>query len=387
MGWTAGVATADITPDLDAGPVHLAGYGDRVGPATAVHEPIDVRVLVVSDDGAGPLVLVVFDLLLLSREQAEPIRAAVADAVGVPLAAVVLSCVHLHAAPSTVNDGERVGWPIAAGYIDQVRAAAVGAARAAVASAEPVVGSFGRASLAPGVAVNRRGHPFEPSVAVLELLTGDGRRLATVVNVGMHPTVGGPANTAVSTDWVGPCRRRLEAELGGTAVVVQGCGGDVNPAVTAWDGGEPADWAPVAAQVGGEVADAALAARRRGRPVTGEIAAPERRVLTVPLDADTLLSALAGRSDEQLELVTWHLGALTLLTVPGEGFHHLEQAVRAARGDRVLLIGLAPSWHGYLPVPFEEGYEESLSYGAGAVAAVGAALVESAPASAGSAPG
>lgn len=382
MGWTAGVATADITPDLGAGPVHLAGYGDRVGPATAVHERLDVRVLAVGEDDADPMVLVVLDLLLLSREQADPLRAAVAEALGLPLAAVVLSCVHLHAAPSTVNDGERVGWPIAAGYIEQVQAAAVDAALAAVASAEPVVGSFGRSSLAAGVAVNRRGHPFEPSVAVLELLAGDGRRLATVVNVGMHPTVTGPANTSVATDWVGPCRRRLEAELGGTAIVVQGCGGDVNPAVTAGDAGDPAEWAPVAEQVGGAVADAALAARRRGRPVPGPVTAPERRVVTVPLDVDTLLSALAGRSEEQLELVTWHLGALTVLTVPGEGFHHLEQAVRAARGERVLLVGLAPSWHGYLPVPFEEGYEESLSYGAGAVAAVGAALVGAAPATA-----
>ena len=44
------------------------------------------------------------------------------------------------------------------------------------------------------------------------------------------------------------------------------------------------------------------------------------------------------------------------------------------RGPHVLVAGLAPEWHGYLPVPFTEGYEESTSYGAEAVAAIARAL-------------
>jgi hypothetical protein len=111
------------------------------------------------------------------------------------------------------------------------------------------------------------------------------------------------------------------------------------------------------------------------------VVARDVRRVTVPLDPATLLTALSGgRVEQQVEIVEWDLGGLVVLSVPGEGFHHLEQAVRAARGDRVLLVGLAPDWHGYLPVPFDEGYEESLSYGAGAVAAIGAALVAGAPA-------
>ena len=40
----------------------------------------------------------------------------------------------------------------------------------------------------------------------------------------------------------------------------------------------------------------------------------------------------------------------------------------------MLLAGLAPEWHGYLPSPFRDGYEESTSYGRGAVATIAAAL-------------
>ena len=43
----------------------------------------------------------------------------------------------------------------------------------------------------------------------------------------------------------------------------------------------------------------------------------------------------------------------------------------------MLVAGLAPEWHGYLPVPFSDGYEESMSYGRDAVAAIARALTTS----------
>ena len=36
----------------------------------------------------------------------------------------------------------------------------------------------------------------------------------------------------------------------------------------------------------------------------------------------------------------------------------------------MLLAGLTPEWHGYLPSPFTDGYEESTSYGREAVASI-----------------
>jgi hypothetical protein len=43
----------------------------------------------------------------------------------------------------------------------------------------------------------------------------------------------------------------------------------------------------------------------------------------------------------------------------------------------VVVAGLAPEWHGYLPVPFTDGYEESMSYGPNAVATIARALTTS----------
>ena len=59
---------------------------------------------------------------------------------------------------------------------------------------------------------------------------------------------------------------------------------------------------------------------------------------------------------------------------PRRAFDALGAEIRERRGGPVLLAGLAP-WHGYLPHPFGEGYEESVSYGREAVAAICEALL------------
>ena len=65
----------------------------------------------------------------------------------------------------------------------------------------------------------------------------------------------------------------------------------------------------------------------------------------------------------------------SVVAVPGEPFHALVNQIDESRPGPVLVAALAPVWQGYLPVPFGEGYEETVSYGAEAVAAIADALV------------
>ena len=55
-----------------------------------------------------------------------------------------------------------------------------------------------------------------------------------------------------------------------------------------------------------------------------------------------------------VELVEWAIGPVRLVSVPGEAFHALGRADRGPRADgsTCSLAGLAPEWHGYLPLPF-----------------------------------
>ena len=63
-----------------------------------------------------------------------------------------------------------------------------------------------------------------------------------------------------------------------------------------------------------------------------------------------------------------------MIGVPGEGFHARRGRIRATHPDPLLLAGLAPDWHGYLPLPYTDGYEEGLSLGPDAVAELVEAL-------------
>jgi hypothetical protein len=361
----AGFATAVITPPT---PVYLAGYGDRREPATAVHDDLEACVLVV-DSGDVRACLVTCDLLALSRDFADAVRDAVADAAGTTGDLVLPSCTHVHAGPSTLTGTEAIGWPVLEGYRDLLVARLTDATHRARADLRTVGAAFARTDLPADVAMNRRGHGLTPTVAVLVL-----DPVAVLANFGIHPTVTGPSNLAITTDWVGPFRGAVAAGTGLPTLFLQGCQGDVNPATTAWEDGDPAAWAPVVAAVAGRLAEPVIRAAAGARSIV--LDAPAARVRTTQvLVGETLLAQLAGASrSRRVELVDWTLGDLRVVAVPGEGFHGVEAVIRATHPDPVLVAGLAPEWHGYLPHPYTDGYEEGLSLGPDAVAEIVDAL-------------
>lgn len=77
---TVGFGRGVITPAL---PVALAGFGGRPGPAAEVHSDLEVRALLLSS-GEVTCCLLVCDLLGMSAEFADPVRAGVADLLGIP---------------------------------------------------------------------------------------------------------------------------------------------------------------------------------------------------------------------------------------------------------------------------------------------------------------
>jgi hypothetical protein len=370
-----GFGTAVITPPT---PVQLAGFIDDQ-PATEVHDDLEVRA-VYARGGAGSVCLIVCDLLGMSRRFATPIRDGVAAALGIERAAVLTSCVHTHAGPSTIEGSEALGWTTPQGYGELLVERCTSAARAAVSRAVPALLRAGRWPLPDGLSINRRGLPYAPTFALLDVLDIQGARIGTLVNIAIHPVALGPECLAVSSDWVGAFRNTLEARVGGTAVLLSGALGDVNPDhVHRQHNDCHGDGFAEAGRLGERVADSANAVLDDAGAV--EPTAPwvaRHRTVEVTLGS-TLLTA--GRTGKRLslELVEWSIGPIRLVSIPGEAFHALGRSIedRVARdGAHVLLAGLAPEWHGYLPSPFTEGYEESMGYGREAVAAISRALTD-----------
>jgi hypothetical protein len=370
---TAGFGSAIITPPT---PVQLAGFAeDQL--ATEVHDDLEVRALLLSGP-LGTVCLLVCDLLAMSAEFADPVRNAVAAALGLDRAAVLTACVHTHAGPSTMGFSKRIGWRTPDGYRETLVERCVDAAGEAAAAAVPATLRAGRWPLPEGLSINRRGLPYAPTFAVLDVLDTAGARLGTLANVAVHPVALGPECLAVSSDWVGAFRGALERRAGGTAVLLSGPLGDVNPHHVHRQGNDCRhDGFAEAEQLGAGIAESVEAVLADATEIeTSGPAVTRHRTLEVAL-GDTQLTALRRERHATIELVEWSIGPVRLVSVPGEAFQELGRAVEARverEGGLVLLAGLAPEWHGYLPSPFTDGYEESMSYGREAVQAIAAAL-------------
>src|SRR5205085_5873942 len=149
----------------------------------------------------GALCLLVCDLLGMSPRFAGPVRDAVAAALDLEHAAVLTSCVHTHAGPSTLEGSHVLGWVTPDGYGAMLVQQCVAAALGARAAAAPATLRAGRWPLPPGLSINRRGLPYQPTFSVVDVIGEDGTRMGTVANVSIHPVVLGPECLAVSTDW------------------------------------------------------------------------------------------------------------------------------------------------------------------------------------------
>ena len=74
-------------------------------------------------------------------------------------------------------------------------------------------------------------HPIDTSVGVIRVDDLDGSPIAVVFRYSAHPVTVGGRSAVASADFPGPAREVLERSLGGVALFLQGCGGNVNPRV------------------------------------------------------------------------------------------------------------------------------------------------------------
>ena len=362
-----GFGEATITPT--AFPVWLAGFGARSKPASDVRDDLEARAIYL--DG---FCLVVCDLLGMTPGFSGPIRQAIADELGTTTDRVLVACTHTHHGPSVMAGTEALGWPTPEGYPGTLRDGCLAAAVRARDAAADAQLRYGRAPLPADVSFNRRGLPYDnPEFAVLDAVGPDGGRLGVVANIGVHPVALGPQNLSISTDWVGPFRAELERRAGGFAIELTGALGDVNPQPPGSGDGDSAyePWAtPEQNQaIGRTLAEAVAEALEECAPITEEVRVVRAETHEIPL-GKTGLAALAQAESMSVEFVEWSIGDVRVVAMPGEAFFALGREIEDARDRRTLLAGISPSWHGYLPQPWGDGYEEGVSFGEEFVAAV-----------------
>jgi neutral ceramidase len=284
----AGAARRVITPPPG---IFLIGYGDRTGGNVGAHDDLTATALVLQV-GEARLAIVALDMLAINEFVADRIRSRL------PAVELLLCCSHTHSGPVAYADGKSSRKN--QDYIESLVESTASAAKEASAAVRPAQLAY--SSGQAGIAINRReklpdgrmeigrnpGGAVDRSVQVVSVLQSDdgagapGRRIGTLVNFACHGTVLGPDNLLVSADWIGPMRARVEKELGGSALFLQGATANLNPDMF-WNDARAFQ---MVQEQGLAVAEAVVSAVRGGsEPVNGLPLALARSEVWLPTEA------------------------------------------------------------------------------------------------------
>ncbi|MCS7223299.1 MAG: hypothetical protein NZ959_01880 [Armatimonadetes bacterium] len=233
FAFSAGSARRDLTPSLD-GTVYIAGFGQN-RTATAVHDPIWVRCLALSD-GTTTVALVGLDLIGFFYEpDVVAVRERVRNLIGKPVT-VLIAATHNHEGPDTL--GLWGPSPFQSGrdeaYVKWVREEIAVCVRDAVRDLRPArlrFCSVRSRRLAETQFDSRLPLVKDDTLAVLraeEKTTG--KVIGTLVNFANHPEALGSRNRWLSADFPWALYEVLDKELGGVTVFWNGAiGGLITP--------------------------------------------------------------------------------------------------------------------------------------------------------------
>lgn len=413
---SAGAASEDITPD----PAVRNWITGR--PYGTVLDPLLAQVLVL-DDGRTRAALVRWDIVDINESSRDEVRRVLGEALNLRPEHVIVHASHNHSAPwaPTYAEGrrgrERDTWwsiryqpaqdahPPYAAWKRRLLQATEAAARRAAANARPVTVAVARVAVgeflynrrrrlpawglaepnAPSVQTNGKGEwipevllagstfgPVDRTLSLVLLRDAEDRPVASLFHLALHPVAIYPENAdRISADWPGPATRAMAAALGGEALFLQGCAGDITPS---W----PRGVAATATAVEGLARRAATAARFRARLVPGAIHGA-RTDVALPLTPEA--QARVGAPEVTGEVQAIVCGPLALVALPGEPLTDLGTRIRERSPfPQTLVLGYA-NGNGvhYVGLPGEKargGYEAGKA-GAGADAC-GALLVDAA---------
>jgi hypothetical protein len=212
--------------------------------AEGVHRPMLATCMVLQSESTDTeLVLITLDAIVLHQQEADRIRAAITERLGVQPQQLMIHPSHTHSSPGLARrHADRPGGHLIAPYLDSLPDTCCKLVAAARSNVFPAVlgWAYGRCQLAynrdsvdvpsgRGVCGINRDRPADDTVLVGRISDAEGRIRGVLVNYACHPVSLGGANKLLSPDYVGPMRETVERETGGICLFLHGASGDLTP--------------------------------------------------------------------------------------------------------------------------------------------------------------
>jgi hypothetical protein len=381
-----GAASVDITPTT---PLYIGGYGNSTLVSVA-HDPLEVRAFVVANGEKAVAFVIVDSTGWFAEYQGTEAdygtvgaRTHAAEKLAehgfeADRSAVMISTTHVHAAPTITGIwGTSTATPEGRAYLKRVHDAAVAAVDQAAANLRTselwtATGNVRSFVWQNGQGTNHPdGFPVDEQMPVLWARDpATGATNALYVNVPNHPDQFHGANQKMfSADFPGYVRRKLDATIGGTAVIAAGTLGRQEPpgSIETYDEVE---------RQGEYVADAIHLALASATPLTSNALASAESFLSTTADNAGLIQLMqlnamgpacyggkctiprsvsspwfANSTPKKVgtHVTSIRVGSLLYVSNPGESFAEVNEAIRDGVLDAqaVNVVGLAGDFLGY----------------------------------------
>jgi hypothetical protein len=226
--------------------VPLAGFAFRSGVFDRVQTPLFARIFCFKSEGAPPVILVSADLIWWGSDQMDRMKRRIRTHGGLENASIILHATHSHSGPQTSQAVSSLIGNASPAFIDGLENTALNGIKEAVAALEPVTVERGAGQCDFGIhrrrmvdgrfqmAPNPDG-PNDRQCTVIRFRTLSGSTNAVLVHFTCHPTT--TAENSVSAEFCGAAMTAIEQELGNGVIAgyLQGCCGDIRPALIRGD--------------------------------------------------------------------------------------------------------------------------------------------------------
>jgi hypothetical protein len=315
-----GFAEVDITPRVDPQkPVFMAGFGQN-RKATAVHDPLKVRAVVLRHK-QQKIALASADVVGLFRPTVLRVRQQLPG-----FTQVVVSSTHNHEGPDTLGIWGPSPFQsgINAEYLKRVEDAIVKAIRDADAAARPVMARLGTARAPELLHDGREPYVKHDELVALEFRDATGKCTGLVVQWNCHPETLSSKNTLLSADFVGATVDALHQKYRCPVVYLTGTVGGLMTSLNV----------PVTDESGKPLADGTFEKTTRYGWLVSDLAqralASAKPVYLTPMAART--SEVFLPLDNRLYLVGWQLGVLKRNAYLWKGdLYHAEPAGHSSK--------------------------------------------------------